>query len=111
MASLRPQLPILQTNIECPPGSGIALSDEDLDPRVGHDAHIEPVEDTVSLELSNGRTLKMGTNLQQEQRDILTPTLIANIDLFSWLAADLLDVDPQVVVHKLSIYKEARYVS
>jgi len=36
MASLRPQLPIQQTNhIERPPGSGIALSSEDLDPKVG----------------------------------------------------------------------------
>jgi len=33
MASLRPQLPIQQTNhIERPPGSSIALSGEDLDP-------------------------------------------------------------------------------
>jgi len=41
----------------------------------------------------------------------LTPTLIAKIDLFAWSAVDLPRVDPQVVVHKLSIYKEARYVS
>ena len=45
------------------------------------------------------------------QRDILTPTLINNTDLFAWSAADLLSVDPQVASHKLSIYKEARYVS
>jgi len=53
----------------------------------------------------------LGTGLQQEQRDILAFTLIANTDLFAWSAADLSGVDPQVVVHKLSIYKEARYVS
>jgi len=41
----------------------------------------------------------------------LTPTLINNIDLFAWSAADLPDVDPQVAVHNLSINKEARYVS
>jgi len=36
MASLRPQLPILQTNhIERPPDSIIALSGDDLDPKVG----------------------------------------------------------------------------
>jgi len=63
------------------------------------------------LELPNGRTLKLGTSLQQEQRDILTPTLISNTDLFAWSTADLPGVDPQVAVHKLSAYKEARYVS
>jgi len=41
----------------------------------------------------------------------LAPTLIANTDLFTWSIADLPGIDPQVAVHKLSIYKEARYVS
>ena len=45
MASLRPQLPILQTNhIERPPDSYIALSGDNLDPRVGRDARLEPVD-------------------------------------------------------------------
>jgi len=111
MASLCPQLPILQThNIERPPNFDIALSGDDLDPRVGRDSRIELVEEIVSLKLSNGCTLKLGTGLQQEQRDILAPTLIANADLFAWWAAYLPGVDPQVAVHKLSIYKEARYI-
>ena len=112
MANLRPQLPILQTNhIERPPGSDIVLSGDDLDPKVGRDAHLEPVEETIPLELSNGRAIKLNTSLQPEQRDILTPNLYSNKDLFAWLAADLPSVDPQVASHKLSIYKEARYVS
>jgi len=66
-ASLCPQLPILKTNnIKRPPDSNIALSGDDLDPRVGHDARLEPVDDIVPLELPNGRTLKLGTDLQQE---------------------------------------------
>ena len=64
MASLRPQLPILQTkNIERPPDFHIALSGDDLDPRVGRDARLEPLDETLPLELPNGRTLKMGTGL------------------------------------------------
>jgi len=48
MASLRPKLPIQQTNhIERPPGSGIALSGGDLDPGVGWDVRLEPVEETT----------------------------------------------------------------
>jgi len=112
MASLRPQLPILQTNhIERPPNSEISLSSDDLDPRVGRDARLKPVEETIPLELPNGRTIKLGTGLQPEQRDILTPTLINNTDLFAWSAADLPGVDPHIASHKLSIYKDARYVA
>ena len=112
MANLRPQLPILQTNhIERPPDSDIALSGNDVDPRVGQDARLEPVEETILLELPNGRAIKLGTILQPEQRDILTPTLINNTNLFAWSATDLPGIDPQVASHKLSIYKEARYVS
>ena len=50
MANLRPQLPILQTNhIERPPDSEIALSGDDLDPRVGRDVCLEPFEETTPL--------------------------------------------------------------
>ena len=48
MASLRPQLPIQITNhIERSPGSGIALSGNYLDPRVGRDVRLEPIEETT----------------------------------------------------------------
>jgi len=98
MASLRPQLPIQQTNhIERPPGSGIALSGEDLDPRVGRDFRLEPVEETSPLELPNGHSINL--------------ILISNTDLFAWSAADLPGVDPLVASHKPFIYKEARYIS
>jgi len=50
MPSVRPQLPILQTNhIERPPGYNIALSGDDLDPRVGWDARLKPIEETIPL--------------------------------------------------------------
>ena len=112
MASLRPQLPIQQTNhIERPPYSCIALSDEDLDPRIGRDVRLEPVEDTTPLELPNGHSINLGTGLNSDERATITPILINNTDLFAWSAADLPGVDPQVASHKLLIYKEACYVS
>jgi len=112
MSNLRLQLPILQTNhIERLPDSDIALSGDDLDPKVGLNARLEPVNKTIPLELPNGRTINLGTNLQPEQDKILTRTLISNIDLFAWSIVDLPDVDPQVTSHKLSIYQDARYVS
>jgi len=120
MASLRPQLPIQQTNhIERPPGCGIALSGDDLDPKVGRDVHLEPVEQTTPLELSNDHPLELsndhsinlGTGLNSDERAIITPVLVGNTDLFAWSAADLPEVDPLVASHKLSIYKEACYIS
>ena len=112
MASLRPQLPIQQTNhIERPPSSGIALSSEDMDPRVGWDVRLEPVEETSPLELPNGHSINLGTSLNSDERAIITPILTNNTDLFAWSTVDLPRVDPLVASHKLSIYKKARYVS
>jgi len=76
MASLRPQLPIQQTNhIERPPGSDIALSGEYLYPRVGRDVRLEPVEETYPLELPNGHSINLGTGLNSDERAIITPIL------------------------------------
>jgi len=112
MASLRPQLPIQQTNhIERPPGSGIALSGEDLDPRVGRDVRLEPVEETSPLELPNGHSINLGTSLNFDERVSITLILVRNTDLFAWSVADLPGVDPLVASHKLYIYKEACYIS
>jgi len=112
MASLRPQLPIQQTNhIERPHGFGIALSGEDLNPRVGRDVRLEPVEETSPLELPIGHSINLGTGLNSNERAIITPILVNNKDLFAWSATDLPGVDPLVASHKLSIYKEARYIS
>ena len=112
MASLRLQLPIQETNhIERPPGSRIALSGEDLDPRVGRDVRLKPIEETSPLELPNGHSINLGTRLNSDECAILTPVLVSNIDLFAWSAADLPRVDPLVASHKLSIYKEAHYIS
>ena len=90
MASLRSQIPILQTNnIERPSDSDIVLSSNDLDPRVGRDVRLEPVEETTPLELPNGRTIKLGTGLESEQREIITPTIVANLDLFRLVSCRL----------------------
>jgi len=84
MTSLRPQLPIQQTNpIERPPGFGIALSGEDLDPKVGRDVRLEPVEETSPLELPNGHSINLDTGLNSDERAIITPILVSNTDLFA----------------------------
>jgi len=49
--------------------------------------------------------------LNFDERAIITPILTSKTDLFAWSAVDLSGVDPLVASHKLSIYKEARYIS
>jgi len=63
------------------------------------------------LELPNGHFIKLGTGLESEERDIITPILVGNTNLFAWSTPDLPGVDPQVTSHKLSIYKKAQYIS
>jgi len=78
---------------------------------VGRDVRFKPVEETSPLELPNGHSINLGTGLNSNERAIITPILVSNTDLFAWSTADLPGVDPLVASHKLSIYKEARYIS
>ena len=78
---------------------------------MGRDVRLEPVEETSPLELPNGHSINLGTRLNSDERAIITPILVKNTDLFAWSVADLPGVDPLVASHKLSIYKEARYIS
>ena len=61
---------------------------------MGRDVRLEPVEETTPLELLNGHFIKLSTGLEYEERDIITPILVGNTDLFAWSAADLPGVDP-----------------
>jgi len=80
-------------------------------PQSRSDVRLEPVEETSPLNLPNDHFINLGIGLNSDERAIITPILINNTDLFAWLVADLPLVDPLVASHKLSIYKEARYVS
>jgi len=50
----------------------------------------------------------IGTSLKPDDRLAIGTTLVKNADLFAWTAADMPGVDPQVITHRLSLYKEAR---
>jgi len=89
----------------------LRLTGEDLDPRTGCDSRIEPVEETKTLKLSLGKALKLGVGLSCRDQDLVEETLKHNADLLVCSAVDLSSIDPQVVVHKLSVFREVRYVS
>jgi len=53
----------------------------------------------------------MGTSLKQDDREAIGKTLMKNADLFSWTAADMPRVKPDVITHRLYVYKEARPIA
>jgi len=69
-----------------------------LDPKVGRDVRLELVEETSPVELPNGHSINLGTGLNSDERAIITPILVSNMDLFAWSATDLPGVDPLVAL-------------
>jgi len=53
----------------------------------------------------------MGTSLKLDDQEVISKTLIKNTDLFAWTAADMPGVKPNVITHRLSVYKETRPIA
>ena len=45
------------------------------------------------------------------EAEIMHAALKKNIDMFAWTPADMLWVSPDVITHRLSIFKEVRPIS
>jgi len=83
----------------------------ELDPRTD-DIKVEHGEDTRLVPVMvDGRTTKIGTSLSKEDVEKISLMLQENADVFAWTAVDMLRVDPSIIVHKLSTYKDARPVA
>jgi len=83
----------------------------DLDPRLD-ETRIEPGDDLRPLPLrDDDHKTHIGTSLKPDDRWMVSQTLIDNNDLFAWTTADMHGVSPDIVTHRLSIYKEARSVA
>ncbi|XP_068504438.1 uncharacterized protein [Phaseolus vulgaris] len=83
----------------------------DLDPRLD-DPRMEAGEDFQPKFLQeNDRKTYIGTSLKSDDREVISKTLIKNADLFAWTAADMPGVNPNVITHRLSLYKEARPIA
>jgi len=57
------------------------------------------------------RKTHMGISLKQDDREAIGKTLIKNVDLFAWTATDMPGVKSDVIIHRLSIYKEAKPIA
>jgi len=80
----------------------------DLDPRVTED-RLEAREELRRVPLlDEEHNTAVGTALAAVEAEIMHAALKKNIDMFAWTPADMPGVSPDVITHRLSIFKEAR---
>ena len=83
----------------------------DLDPRMDH-ARVEPREDVIQIELKDKEHgTKLGISLGEKEAEMIRQVLVRNVDMFAWTAGDMPGVDPEIMSHRLLVYKEARPVA
>ncbi|XP_064955645.1 uncharacterized protein LOC103986523 [Musa acuminata AAA Group] len=75
--------------------------------------HPEPRGSTVDVPLREARpdqTVKVGSELLEQEREQLVGLLRENADIFAWSPSDMKGVDPKVAEHHLNIPPDARPV-
>ena len=83
----------------------------DLDPRL-YDPRMEAGEDLQPIFLrDDDRKTYIRTSLKTDDREVISATLVKNADLFAWTTANMPGVNPNVITHRLSVYKEARPIA
>jgi len=83
----------------------------DLDPRID-EVRVEPVEDVIQIQLHDKEHgTKLGISLGKEEAKIIRQVLVQNADMFAWMTEDMPGVDPEVMSHRLLVYKDARPIA
>jgi len=85
----------------------------DLDMRMNDDERMEPREETTSIRLGEDekQCTYVGGSMPEGLINGFIATLRRNKDLFAWKAADMPGIDPSVISHKLSVFREAKPVA
>ena len=85
----------------------------DLDPQKNTEDRIQPEGETkeISIGMQSDQVTKIGGALKPEEEELLGALILENKDLFAWSTADMSGVHPDVMSHKLSIFKEARPIA
>ena len=83
----------------------------DLDPRE-IEPRLEAKDELRQAELDgDDRYTSIGTAMAAADADCVHRTLKRNVDLFAWTTTDVPGVHPDIITHRLSVYKEARPVA
>ena len=95
-----------------PPSEGPL--DDTIEPRSSNkEATIGPIEDLVDLLVDDKepmKVLKLGKNLSNELREVISTFLKQNLDVFAWKHSDMEGVDPTVMCHCLNLDSEKKPV-
>ncbi|XP_022641636.1 uncharacterized protein LOC111242486 [Vigna radiata var. radiata] len=90
--------------------SEVAMAE--LDPREDTDDRVEPMGEVQTFPLEgDDRATMVGKELQQGELQQLGCLLVKNRDFFAWTASDMPGIHPDIISHKLSIFREGRPVS
>jgi ribonuclease HI len=64
----------------------------------------EPVEELEEFEIGDSKkTIRVGSQLPREQKDMLVEFLRRNADVFAWSHEDMPGVEPSVITHRLNV--------
>jgi len=87
--------------------AGVVL-DPELDPRLVHpERRPQPVGEVKEV-LIDGKKLRIGGDLSQEQEQQLIQVLKRNLSSFAWSVTDMSGIDPDFLCHKLNINPSAK---
>ena len=88
-----------------------AIAMVDLDPREV-EPRLEAKEELRRVALiDEERYTSIGTTMAAADAKLIHQALRRNVDLFAWTVADVPGVNPEIITHRLSVYKEARPVA
>ena len=85
----------------------------DLDPRTNTEDRLQPEGETKEISIGSqpGQFTKIGGALSAKEEELIGAVILENKDLFAWSSADMPGVHPDVMSHKLAIFREARPVA
>jgi len=83
----------------------------DLDPREV-EPRLEAKDELHHVPLiDKERYTSIGTTMAADDTKLIHQALKKNVDLFAWTASEVPGVNPEVITHRLSVYKEARPIT
>lgn len=84
----------------------------DLNPRPNDEPRVEPRKETFSWQMGQpGKDTRIGLTLKEKEKGMITAILARNVDVFAWMATDMLGINPRIISHKLSVCKEVKLIA
>ncbi|XP_060968771.1 uncharacterized protein LOC133036259 [Cannabis sativa] len=82
------------------------MEEDELDPRVGTETTVEPMEDNEEVkvcDLDFSKVLRLGKNLEPEERSKIIKALKEAIYVSAWCQGDMTSISPHVITHVLNV--------